>query len=127
MDFDLGEIPNKKYFSIQEVSKILDIETHTIRYWEKEFRQIKPYLISGRRFYSKENLKLILYIKYLLKDKGFSISGAKKMIMNRIKRVDDNDTTSIKNDYIKKNIKTKSLKILQKIKKLNNYGKKNSY
>ena len=49
------------------------------------------------------------------------------MIMNRIKRVDDNDTTSIKNDYIKKNIKTKSLKILQKIKKLNNYGKKNSY
>ena len=37
MDFDLSEIPNKKYFSIQEVSKILDIETHTIRYWEKEF------------------------------------------------------------------------------------------
>ena len=59
MDFDLGKIPNKKYFSIQEVSEILDIETHTIRYWEKEFaNSFSIKRIGNRRTVSYTHLTL---------------------------------------------------------------------
>ena len=57
MDFDLGKIPNKKYFSIQEVSEILDIETHTIRYWEKEFaNSFSIKRIGNRRMFQQRDI-----------------------------------------------------------------------
>ena len=79
------------YKSIGEVAKKLDLvnkktgklNTHTIRFWEKEFKQIKPKLFSGnRRYYDKKAIDILLKIKILLKDKGFTIKGVKKYLIN---------------------------------------------
>ena len=76
---------SKAYKTIGEVAEILKLEssgdkknTHTIRYWESEFKQIKPTIINKRRYYDEKNIDLLKKIKFLLKDKGMTISGAKK-------------------------------------------------
>ena len=77
------------YKTIGEVTKELNLvdkkkgslQTHTIRYWETQFKQIRPIIRAGkRRYYSLKNLELIKYIKFLLKEKGLTISGVKKML-----------------------------------------------
>ena len=77
------------YKTIGEVVKILDLKsrsgqktpTHTIRFWEKEFKQIKPKILSGnRRYYNKTNIDLLKKIKFLLKDQGMTINGVKKLL-----------------------------------------------
>ena len=77
------------YKTIGEAAKELDLvdkktgllQTHTIRYWETQFRQIKPSLrAGGRRYYSSQNIKIINYIKFLLKEKGLTINGVKKIL-----------------------------------------------
>ena len=76
------------YKTIGEIAKELDLidkktgslQTHTLRYWEKQFKQIKPEIRAGnRRYYSPENFKNIKKIKYLLKVKGLTINGVKKI------------------------------------------------
>ena len=82
----------EKLISISELAKNLDLKnknsykysTHTLRFWEKEFRQIKPIKLSGRRYYTKKNVEIISLIKYLLKDQGLTIQGVKK-ILNKIR------------------------------------------
>ena len=99
--------------------------THTLRFWEKKFTQIKPTkLNSNRRLYSVKQVKLIVFINYLLKDKGLSIENAKNILKKNINNLDDYHLSSIKVDYIKKNLKEKSIKILNKIKKFKEDGKK---
>lgn len=99
--------------------------THTLRFWEKNFRQIKPIILPGnRRYYSKKNIDIINLIKFLLKDKGLTIKGAKKILNNNVNTLDDFEGSSIKAEYYKKKIKLKSNQILQRLKKLN--GKKNA-
>ena len=80
---------NTAYKTIGEVAKELGLinkktghlQTHTIRYWETQFKQIKPNVRAGkRRYYSVKDLKIIKYIKFLLKEKGLTISGVKKML-----------------------------------------------
>ncbi len=80
------------YKTIGEVAKLLSINsksnkgipTHTIRFWEKEFKQIKPKILNGRRrYYNKKNIELIKKIHFLLKDQGMTISGVKKILNNR--------------------------------------------
>ena len=57
------------------------LQTHTIRYWETQFKQIKPTIkAGGRRYYSNENIKTISHIKFLLKERGLTINGVKKML-----------------------------------------------
>jgi DNA-binding transcriptional MerR regulator len=77
---------NKAYKSIGEVAKILDLvnkkkgtlNTHTIRFWEKEFKQIKPNILNGnRRYYNNATIEVLKKVKYLLKDQGMTINGAK--------------------------------------------------
>ena len=77
------------YKTIGEVAKELDLidkktgqlKTHTIRYWETQFKQIKPMIKAGnRRYYSKQNFKIISLIKFLLKEQGLTINGAKKIL-----------------------------------------------
>ena len=83
MDFDLGEIPNKKYFSIQEVSEILDIEAHTIRYWEKEFaKSFSIKRIGNRRMFQQKDIINLVKIKNLLKQEKMTIKGAKEKFKN---------------------------------------------
>ena len=57
------------------------LQTHTLRYWETQFKQIKPLIRAGkRRYYSKKNFQIIMLIKFLLKERGFTISGVKKIL-----------------------------------------------
>ena len=121
----------KIFLDISELSQELNLInkktgkplTHTLRFWEKKFTQIKPIkLNSNRRLYSIKQVKLIVFINYLLKDKGLSIENAKNILKKNINNLDDYHLSSIKVDYIRKNLKEKSLKILNKIKKFKNNG-----
>ena len=74
-------IPNKRYFTIGEASKICDVKAHVLRYWEQEFAELDPIKRKGnRRYYQQKDLVMILRIKELLHNKGFTIEGAKNMI-----------------------------------------------
>jgi DNA-binding transcriptional MerR regulator len=74
-------IPDKMYFKIGEVSEITGLEAHVLRFWESEFKNIKPRRTStGQRMYRKNDIELILYIKYLLHNEKFTIQGARKYI-----------------------------------------------
>ncbi len=76
-------IPNKRYFTIGEVSKICDLKTHVLRYWEQEFPQLDPIKRRGnRRYYQQKDLILVLEIKDLLQNQGYTIEGAKAKINN---------------------------------------------
>ena len=99
---------------------------HTLRYWEKEFRQIRPKKINNRRYYSEEQVKTVKMIKFLLKDKGMTILGVKNILNLNINKLDDYNSDSLKADYYKKTLKDKSRNLLEKIKKIKKYGKKNS-
>ena len=123
-----------KLFTISEVVKMFvpnntkknNISTHTLRFWESKFRQLKPKtLLGGRRYYSEKDIDIIKMIFFLLKEQGLTINGAIKVMNERPKELDGSKSLSIKGVYYKKIIKLKSKKILEKIKKLN--GKKNTY
>ena len=122
-----------KFFKISEVSVYLDLVNplskkplnHILRYWEKEFRQIKPKKINNRRYYSTEQVEIIKKIKFLVKNKGMTISGAKKLLNLNINKLDDYDLDSLKAVY-KNSLRNKSKNLLNKIKNLKKYGKKNS-
>ena len=68
------------YKTISEAAKALDVTASTIRFWETEFKQIKPYSIKGRRYYSIENVEILQTIKDLLYNKGYTIAGAAKYL-----------------------------------------------
>ena len=116
------------YKTIGEVVEILKLKTrnqkssptHTIRYWEKEFKQIKPRILNGnRRYYDNENIELLKKIQFLLKDQGMTINGVKK-ILNKSDslKLDETLYNSIKTNIIKKKISNISniIKNLKKIK-----------
>jgi len=73
----------KLYYSISEVSKIADIEQYVLRYWETEFEELNPQKNrAGNRIYTNKDIRLILYIKELLREKKYTIEGAKKILEN---------------------------------------------
>jgi DNA-binding transcriptional MerR regulator len=75
-------IPDKLYFKIGEVAKMADVPTHVLRYWESEFSGIKPKRASSKqRLYRRQDVELILKIKTLLHDQGYTIAGARKLIL----------------------------------------------
>ena len=123
-----------KYLNISELSKVLKLVhpktkkplNHILRYWEKEFKVIKPKKINNRRYYSSKQVETIKIINDLLKNKGMTLSGVKNMINLKINKLDDINIHSLKADYYKTSLKTKSKLLLEKIKKLKKYGKKNS-
>jgi len=124
----------KKFLTISELSKALNLVdplnnkplNHVLRYWEKEFSQIRPKKIHKRRYYSPEQLETIKMIKYLLKNKGMTITGVKKILKLKINKLDDYNSDSLKANYHKVSLKEKSKKLLKKINELKKYGKKNS-
>ena len=115
------------YKSIGEVAKILDLvnkkkktlNTHTIRFWEKEFKQVKPKIFNGnRRYYNKDTIEVLKKVKYLLKDQGMTINGAKKVLnSDKSLKLDELSNNPINTDY---NIKNKLKKISNIIKQLKN-------
>ena len=77
------EIPNKRYFTIGEVSKITHIKTHILRYWEKEFEVLEPKKRKGnRRYYTQNDILTILKINDLISSHGFTIEGAKQKLLS---------------------------------------------
>jgi len=73
----------KLYYSISEVSKITAVEQYVLRYWETEFEELKPQKNrAGNRIYTNKDIQLILQIKSLLRDKKYTIEGAKKILLN---------------------------------------------
>ena len=81
---ELASLPDKKYFSIGEVSTICKIKPHVLRYWESEFPQLSPSKRKGnRRYYQSDDLLLVQKIKFLLYEKGFTISGAKQSLREK--------------------------------------------
>ena len=117
------------YKTIGEVAKILDLvnkkkgtlNTHTIRFWEKEFKQIKPRILSGnRRYYNNETINILKKIKYLLKEQGMTINGVKKLLnSNKSLKLDEfsNNSISVNNSKIKNKLK-KILNLVKEIKEL---------
>jgi DNA-binding transcriptional MerR regulator len=73
---------DEAYRTISEVSEALKLTASTLRFWEKEFKQLKPNTINGRRYYSQENIAIIAKIKELLYDQGYTLTGAKKYFEN---------------------------------------------
>tara|TARA_A100001015_G_C14774033_1_gene626417 strand:- start:5 stop:385 length:381 start_codon:yes stop_codon:yes gene_type:complete len=124
----------KKFLSISQVSEVLNLVhpitkkplNYIVRYWEKEFRIIKPKKINNRKYYSHKQVEIIKMIKFLLKNEGLTISKAKSIINLNVNKLDDCDKGSLKTDYYKKLFKLKSKNILEKINKIKSYGKKNS-
>ena len=117
----------KIYKSIGEVAKMLNLinkksgklSTHTLRYWEKEFKQIKPYIFAGkRRYYDEKSIDLLKNIHYLLKNKGMTIKGVKNLLNNNQTELDEDNNQTIN----RKTIKTKIYKISNLLKKLKNNG-----
>jgi len=79
----------KLYYSISEVAKITDLEQYVLRYWESEFEQLKPAKNrAGNRIYTNRDIKLILYIKKLLRDERYTIEGAKQVLKSYTPEVD---------------------------------------
>tara|TARA_X000001036_G_C20323652_1_gene661541 strand:+ start:75 stop:455 length:381 start_codon:yes stop_codon:yes gene_type:complete len=125
----------KKFLTISELSNLLNLNNnktkkpsnHILRYWEKEFKQIKPTIINNRRYYSTNQVNTVKLIKYLLKEKNMTIKGAKNVLKAKINSLDDYKSNSLKADYYKQSIKLKSKEILTKLRKLKKDGKKNSY
>tara|TARA_S200000501_G_scaffold268545_1_gene252237 strand:- start:180 stop:551 length:372 start_codon:yes stop_codon:yes gene_type:complete len=106
---------NSKYKTIGEVAEILELinkkngslSTHTIRFWEKEFKQIKPKIFTGnRRYYDEKSINILKKIKYLLKDKGMTLLGVKKVLNAEDSDIDELYNTSInQKNIIKKKVK----------------------
>jgi len=123
------------YKTIGEAAKELNLvnektgtlQTHTIRYWETQFKQLKPTLGSGkRRYYSSDNIKMLNYIKFLLKDRGLTISGAKKLLNHKkTNPIDDSIISGVykpglKSDKVIKDKIKNITKIIKEIKKFKN-------
>ena len=121
------------YKTIGEITKELGLidkktghlQTHTLRYWETQFKQIKPSIKAGnRRYYSKKDVQIIKQVKFLLKEKGLTINGAKKILNNsQIDLLDANLNLGLYKSNLKnaKIVKDKIKKISKIVKELKKY------
>ena len=89
----LPAIPDKRYFTIGEVSTLCAVKPHVLRYWEQEFPILRPSKRRGnRRYYRREDVMVIRQIKYLLYEQGFTISGARHQIASQKQAVKSEET-----------------------------------
>ena len=119
---------DEAYKSIGEVAKILNLinkkkgtlNTHTIRYWESEFKQIKPKILNGnRRYYNNKTIEILKKVKYLLKNKGMTIIGVKKVLNSgKSLKLDELENDSITDGIFIKNKLIKISNLIKKIKSL---------
>ena len=117
------------YKTIGEVAKMLNLvnkkngnlNTHTIRFWEKEFNQIRPKILTGnRRYYDQSSIEILKKVKYLLKEQGMTINGVKKLLKNdKSLKLDElsKNSISVNNTEIKNKLKNIS-NLVKQIKKL---------
>jgi len=115
------------YKSIGEVAKILDLvnvkkgtlNTHTIRFWEKEFKQIKPKILNGnRRYYNNQTIEVLKKVKFLLKEQGMTINGVKKVLnSDKSLNLDELSNNSISANYNFRNKLKNISNLVKQIKK----------
>ena len=111
------------YKTISEVVKIMNLNSldnknnkpHTLRFWETQFKQIKPKKINNRRYYDQKNIDVLLKIQFLLKNQGMTINGVKKAL-------NDNHSLNL-DDFSNKSISIDNVKIKNKLKKISNLVK----
>jgi DNA-binding transcriptional MerR regulator len=117
---------NEAYKTIGEVAELLNLinpkngslSTHTLRFWEKEFKQIKPKILAGnRRYYDNDTVEIVKKVKYLLKDKGMTIQGAKKYLAEEETNLDETANLTINTKNILKSKLNKISKIVKELKK----------
>ena len=116
------------YKSIGEVAKILNLinkkngnlNTHTIRFWEKEFKKIKPKILTGkRRYYDQSSIEILKKVKYLLKEQGMTINGVKKLLNTKSLKLDEFSNNFISPDNIQIRKKLKNISnLVKQIKRL---------
>ena len=113
-------LPEKLYYTIGEVSKAFDVNASLVRFWEKEFKQIKPKILNGnRRYYNNDTIEVLKKVKYLLKDQGMTIIGVKKVLnSDKSLKLDELPNNSINADYSLKNKLKKISDLIKKIKSL---------
>ena len=118
---------NQTYKTIGEVAleiglinkKNKKLNTHTLRFWERHFKQIKPKVLAGnRRYYSNKDIEYLKLIYKLLKNKGFTINGAKKALNDPSLKLDDHLVSSVNKKNLKNSLKTKAKNIKNIIKKI---------
>ena len=121
----------KTYKTIGEVAEILNLvnkktgklSTYTIRFWEKEFKEIKPYIFSGnRRYYDYETIEVLKKIQFLLKNQGMTIKGVKKQLQSKYSDLDEANNQTINT----KIVRNKLNKISNRIKEIKKNGEKNT-
>ena len=117
---------NDAYKTISEVAEILNLinpkngslSTHTLRFWEKEFKQIKPKILAGnRRYYDNDTIEIIKKVKFLLKEKGMTIQGVKKHLAEVQSELDENSKLTINTKNLLKSKLNKISKIVKELKK----------
>ncbi|HEX5056431.1 MAG TPA: MerR family transcriptional regulator [Gammaproteobacteria bacterium] len=93
---ELNTIPNKRYFTIGEVSDLCEVKPHVLRYWEQEFPQLKPVKRRGnRRYYQRHDVILIRQIRSLLYDQGYTIGGARLQLSGESAKEDTSQSQQI--------------------------------
>ena len=115
-----------KFIKISELAKILNLIdqknkkplNHILRYWEKNFKQLKPKKIKNHRYYSPKQVEIAKMIKFLLKNKGMTILGVKNILNFNTNKLDDYNSDGLKADYYKIIIKNKSKNLLEKVNKI---------
>ena len=120
------KLNEEKMISISSLAKEIGLVdrkgkplNHILRYWEKQFSQIKPILMPGnRRYYTKNNVNLIKLVYFLINNQKLTILGVKKVLNKKINNLDQFHSMSIKAEYYKNVLSTKSKNLLKKIKKL---------
>ena len=104
-----------KFIKIGELIKLLNsskeskkkISSHNLRFWEKQFKQIKPKKINNQRYYSSKQIDILKLIIFLLKEKRLTISGVKNELNSNNYKLDDYNSLSLKADYYRFNLKKK--------------------
>ncbi len=93
---ELPAIPNKRYFTIGEVSDLCDVKPHVLRYWEQEFPDLKPVKRRGnRRYYQRHDVMLIRTIRGLLYHQGYTIGGARQQLAGETAKEDGAQTQQV--------------------------------
>ena len=119
---------NNKLLNISEVALMFGLvnkknkkaSTHTLRFWETKFKQLRPTILTGgRRYYTQKNIEVIKMIFFFLKERGLTINGAIKAMNENLIKLDDTKSSSIKAEYYIRSLKKKTKEILLKIKKIN--------
>ena len=101
------ELPEKRYYKIGEVAKAFGVNTSHIRFWEKEFDILKPKKNKkGNRLFTQEDLQNLKLIYHLVKEKGFTLDGAKSKLKEKPKKIKDNYDVITRLETIKQELMT---------------------